>query len=108
MVYQLDVALENTDTQRSGLVFIYDMTESKYSNFDYDLSQKILTLLKVIVPFYRDSHFRKIVSHEKCHDIDIVRGSSISYLKSLFTFPLITFPQHKSLYVELVALETAS
>ncbi|XP_071449515.1 tyrosine-protein phosphatase non-receptor type 9-like [Hetaerina americana] len=46
VVYQLDVALESIDTQRSGLIFIYDMTDSKYSNFDYDLSQKILTLLK--------------------------------------------------------------
>lgn len=48
-MYQLDVALESVETQRSGLVFIYDMTESKYANFDYDLSQKILTLLKVNV-----------------------------------------------------------
>ncbi|RZF38623.1 hypothetical protein LSTR_LSTR010722 [Laodelphax striatellus] len=46
VVYQLDVALESVDTQRCGLVFIYDMSDSKYSNFDYDLSQKILTLLK--------------------------------------------------------------
>ncbi|KAH8387431.1 hypothetical protein KR093_007039 [Drosophila rubida] len=46
IVYQLDCALQDTDTQRAGLVFIYDMSGSKYSNFDYDLSQKILTLLK--------------------------------------------------------------
>ncbi|XP_039291755.1 tyrosine-protein phosphatase non-receptor type 9 [Nilaparvata lugens] len=46
VVYQLDVALESVETQRCGLVFIYDMSDSKYSNFDYDLSQKILTLLK--------------------------------------------------------------
>uniref|UniRef100_A0AAG5D4K9 Tyrosine-protein phosphatase non-receptor type 9 n=1 Tax=Anopheles atroparvus TaxID=41427 RepID=A0AAG5D4K9_ANOAO len=46
VVYQLDVALQSTDTQKAGLVFIYDMSTSKYSNFDYDLSQKILTLLK--------------------------------------------------------------
>lgn len=46
VVYQLDVALESIDTQRCGLVFIYDMSDSKYSNFDYELSQKILTLLK--------------------------------------------------------------
>jgi len=47
IVYQLDIALENIQTQKCGLVFIYDMSDSKYSNFDYDLSQKILTLLKV-------------------------------------------------------------
>ncbi|XP_022178040.1 tyrosine-protein phosphatase non-receptor type 9 isoform X2 [Myzus persicae] len=46
IVYQLDIALENVQTQKCGLVFIYDMSDSKYSNFDYDLSQKILTLLK--------------------------------------------------------------
>ena len=49
VVYQLDAALESADTQRHGLVFIYDMSDSKYQNFDYDLSQKILTLLKVTI-----------------------------------------------------------
>lgn len=49
VVYQLDVALQNSETQKAGLVFIYDMSASKYSNFDYELSQKILTLLKVSV-----------------------------------------------------------
>ncbi|XP_035447346.2 tyrosine-protein phosphatase non-receptor type 9 isoform X1 [Spodoptera frugiperda] len=46
VVYQLDVALQSVETQRAGLVFIYDMTDSKYTNFDYELSQKILTMLK--------------------------------------------------------------
>ncbi|GFR91429.1 tyrosine-protein phosphatase non-receptor type [Elysia marginata] len=50
LVYQLDAALESIDTQRHGLVFIYDMTESKYANFDYDLSIKILSLLKGAYP----------------------------------------------------------
>ncbi|KAK7495954.1 hypothetical protein BaRGS_00012655 [Batillaria attramentaria] len=48
--YQLDAALESYDTQRNGLVFIYDMTDSKYANFDYDLSIKILSLLKGAYP----------------------------------------------------------
>lgn len=52
VVYQLDVALQNPLTQKSGIVFIYDMSNSKYSNFDYDLSQKILTMLKVSVFLY--------------------------------------------------------
>lgn len=47
VVYQLDAVLESAETQKHGLVFIYDMSDSKYQNFDYDLSQKILTLLKV-------------------------------------------------------------
>ncbi|XP_015922158.1 tyrosine-protein phosphatase non-receptor type 9 [Parasteatoda tepidariorum] len=46
VVYQLDVALESFQTQRCGVVFIYNMHDSKYSNFDYELSQKMLTLLK--------------------------------------------------------------
>lgn len=52
LVYQLDVALESVDTQKAGIVFIYDMSDSKYSHFDYDLSQKILTLLKVCRLFF--------------------------------------------------------
>uniref|UniRef100_A0A0K8V7V9 Tyrosine-protein phosphatase non-receptor type 9 n=1 Tax=Bactrocera latifrons TaxID=174628 RepID=A0A0K8V7V9_BACLA len=51
IVYQLDCALQDTETQRAGLIFIYDMSGSKYSNFDYDLSQKILTLLKICMCF---------------------------------------------------------
>ncbi|XP_076465976.1 tyrosine-protein phosphatase non-receptor type 9-like [Babylonia areolata] len=50
LIYQLDAALESFDTQRNGLVFIYDMTDSKYANFDYDLSIKILSLLKGAYP----------------------------------------------------------
>lgn len=55
IVYQLDIALENVITQKCGLLFVYDMSDSKYANFDYELSKKILTLLKVsafIVFFY--------------------------------------------------------
>jgi len=50
VVFQLDVALEELQTQRNGLVFVYNMSNSKYSNFDYDLSQKMLTLLKGCYP----------------------------------------------------------
>ncbi|KAF8781645.1 Tyrosine-protein phosphatase non-receptor type 9 like protein [Argiope bruennichi] len=46
VIYQLDVALESLETQRHGIVFIYNMTGSKYANFDYELSQKMLNLLK--------------------------------------------------------------
>jgi len=42
--------LFSLETQRNGLVFIYDMTHSKYLNFDYELSIKILSMLKVIFP----------------------------------------------------------
>ena len=35
------------ETQRHGMVFVYDMSGSKYANFDYELSIKILTMLKV-------------------------------------------------------------
>ncbi|RWS16207.1 tyrosine-protein phosphatase non-receptor type 9-like protein [Dinothrombium tinctorium] len=50
VVYQLDIALEDLQTQRCGIVFIYNMTNSKYANFDYELSQKILGLLKGAYP----------------------------------------------------------
>ena len=43
---QLDVCISSVETQNNGIVFIYNMNNSKYANFDYELSQKILVLLK--------------------------------------------------------------
>ncbi|MEE6527429.1 hypothetical protein FKM82_028808, partial [Ascaphus truei] len=40
----------SADTQRHGLVFIYDMGGSHYSNFDLELSKKILSLLRGAFP----------------------------------------------------------
>lgn len=42
--------MEDFQTQRFGLIFVYNMIGSKYSNFDYELSQKILGLLKGAYP----------------------------------------------------------
>ncbi|KAI1883719.1 hypothetical protein AGOR_G00234440 [Albula goreensis] len=50
IIYQLDKAIESVQTQRDGLVFIYDMTNSTYGNFDYELCVKILNLLKGAFP----------------------------------------------------------
>uniref|UniRef100_A0AAY4A7M7 Tyrosine-protein phosphatase non-receptor type 9 n=1 Tax=Denticeps clupeoides TaxID=299321 RepID=A0AAY4A7M7_9TELE len=50
IIYQLDKAIESIQTQRDGLVFIYDMTSSTYANFDYELCVKILNLLKGAFP----------------------------------------------------------
>uniref|UniRef100_A0A8C5IAU0 Tyrosine-protein phosphatase non-receptor type 9 n=1 Tax=Gouania willdenowi TaxID=441366 RepID=A0A8C5IAU0_GOUWI len=50
IIYQLDKAIESLQTQRDGLIFIYDMTNSSYGNFDYDLCVKILNLLKGAFP----------------------------------------------------------
>uniref|UniRef100_A0A4W6BP88 Tyrosine-protein phosphatase non-receptor type 9 n=1 Tax=Lates calcarifer TaxID=8187 RepID=A0A4W6BP88_LATCA len=50
IIYQLDKAIESIQTQRDGLIFIYDMTNSSYSNFDYELCVKILNLLKGAFP----------------------------------------------------------
>lgn len=46
IIFQLDRALESIDTQRNGIIFIYDMTNSAYHNFDYELCVKMLNLLK--------------------------------------------------------------
>ena len=35
------------ETQKNGLVLLYDMTGSGYHNFDYNLARKIMGLLKV-------------------------------------------------------------
>uniref|UniRef100_A0A8C5BYT4 Tyrosine-protein phosphatase non-receptor type 9 n=1 Tax=Gadus morhua TaxID=8049 RepID=A0A8C5BYT4_GADMO len=50
IIYQLDKAIESLQTQRDGLIFIYDMTNSSYGNFDYELCVKILDLLKGAFP----------------------------------------------------------
>ena len=34
------------DVQRNGLALVYDMTNSSYANFDFDLAMKVLHLLK--------------------------------------------------------------
>uniref|UniRef100_A0A8D0HFS1 protein-tyrosine-phosphatase n=1 Tax=Sphenodon punctatus TaxID=8508 RepID=A0A8D0HFS1_SPHPU len=50
LFYLLDRAVESFETQRNGLVFIYDMAGSQYTNFELDLSKKILNLLKGAFP----------------------------------------------------------
>uniref|UniRef100_A0A8B9K3S0 Tyrosine-protein phosphatase non-receptor type 9 n=1 Tax=Astyanax mexicanus TaxID=7994 RepID=A0A8B9K3S0_ASTMX len=50
LFYLLDKAVESFETQRNGLVFIYDMAGSNYTNFELDLSKKILNLLKGAFP----------------------------------------------------------
>ncbi|XP_032655704.1 tyrosine-protein phosphatase non-receptor type 9 [Chelonoidis abingdonii] len=50
LFYLLDRAVESFETQRNGLVFIYDMGGSHYTNFELDLSKKILNLLKGAFP----------------------------------------------------------
>ncbi|CAH3145236.1 unnamed protein product [Porites lobata] len=46
IAFQLDECLKSDETQKNGLILLYDMTESGYQNFDYGLARKILDLLK--------------------------------------------------------------
>ncbi|XP_054572645.1 tyrosine-protein phosphatase non-receptor type 9 isoform X3 [Eptesicus fuscus] len=46
LFYLLDRAVDSFETQRNGLVFIYDMCGSNYTNFELDLGKKVLNLLK--------------------------------------------------------------
>ena len=87
---QLDIALEETRTQRSGIVFIYNMMGCKYSNFDYELSQKILALLKgsyparlkkvliVMAPLWFKAPFKilRLFVREKLRDRVLMIGTS--------------------------------
>lgn len=82
IVFQLDSALENIITQRNGIVFIYNMVDSDYSNFDYELCQKILNLLKGAYPaklkkvlivnpplwFRAPFHLLRLIVREKLRD----------------------------------------
>ncbi|XP_050428050.1 tyrosine-protein phosphatase non-receptor type 9-like isoform X2 [Adelges cooleyi] len=104
IVYQLDVALENIKTQKCGLVFIYDMSDSKYANFDYDLSQKILTLLKggypaklkkvliVTAPLWFKAPFKilRLFVREKLRD----RVFTISLPQLIQHIPKESLPKH--------------
>lgn len=77
-MYQLDAALLDTQTQKNGLVFIYDMSQSRYANFDYELSQKILTLLKVSFVLVLILIIQKIkleMSHSVSMKIEILNKS---------------------------------
>ena len=82
IVYQLDSALEDVMTQRNGIIFIYNMNDSEYSNFDYELCQKILDLLKGAYPaklkkvlivspplwFRAPFHLLRLIVREKLRD----------------------------------------
>ncbi|XP_058150542.1 tyrosine-protein phosphatase non-receptor type 9 isoform X4 [Dasypus novemcinctus] len=50
LFYLLDRAVDSFETQRNGLVFIYDMGGSNYANFELDLGKKVLNLLKGAFP----------------------------------------------------------
>lgn len=103
MVYQLDIAMDDVKTQRSGIVFIYNMSQSKYSNFDYELSQKILSLLKgayparlkkvliVMAPLWFKAPFKilRLFVREKLRDrVFMVGVSQISHHIPLSSLPV--------------------
>lgn len=50
IIYQLDTALEDEETQQNGLFFIYDMRGAEYRDFDFDSCNKILRFLKGSYP----------------------------------------------------------
>ena len=84
------------------LVFIYNMSNSKYSNFDYELSQKMLTLLKgdkFILMFlkgypvwikYSSGCYPAIL----CHIIDIFQAAILPY-NNCFFFRLLSCQTEK-------------
>ncbi|XP_041464328.1 tyrosine-protein phosphatase non-receptor type 9-like isoform X2 [Lytechinus variegatus] len=45
-VFQLDQALSSYETQRNGLTWIYNMTGSSFTNFDLNMSKKLLGMLR--------------------------------------------------------------
>ena len=100
VVYQLDAALQNPVTQKAGIVFIYDMSNSKYSNFDYDLSQKILPLFKVSKSLRNDigddqdsALFSSSCNFFNCfiHSNDLVLSACSLDLAGDYIFPIIVY-----------------
>ncbi|PAA56637.1 hypothetical protein BOX15_Mlig010339g2 [Macrostomum lignano] len=102
LIFQLDAALAVDSAQENGLVFVYDMTGSKYGNFDYDLSIRILNMLKgnyparlkkvliVTAPIWFKAPFQvlRMFVREKLRDrVFIVNSSTISSHLSLEVLP---------------------
>ncbi|KAL3318198.1 Tyrosine-protein phosphatase non-receptor type 9 [Cichlidogyrus casuarinus] len=50
LLYQLDCAMSNDVAQKNGITLIYNMNDSKYDNFDYPLSQKLLDIFTGCYP----------------------------------------------------------
>ncbi|XP_065059843.1 tyrosine-protein phosphatase non-receptor type 9-like isoform X2 [Rhopilema esculentum] len=50
LIFQLNELIARHDTQRKGIVLIYDMTKAAYRNFDYELCTKTLRILKGAFP----------------------------------------------------------
>ncbi|CAH8866915.1 unnamed protein product [Trichobilharzia szidati] len=57
VLYQLDAAMMDEQSQRKGLIVLYDMRDTKYSNFDYHLCIKLLNLFKGVYP----ARLRKVI-----------------------------------------------
>lgn len=74
-------------TQRDGLIFIYDMTNSSYGNFDYELCVKILNLLKVTMRntlYYSQFRCEKYNSYVFWFAISFSQGAFPARLKCVF------------------------
>ncbi|TPP67439.1 Protein-tyrosine phosphatase [Fasciola gigantica] len=57
VLYQLDIAMLDEQSQRKGLIVLYDMRDTRYSNFDYHLCIKLLNLFKGAYP----ARLRKVI-----------------------------------------------
>ncbi|CAH8639526.1 unnamed protein product [Schistosoma rodhaini] len=57
VLYQLDAVMMDEQSQRKGLMVLYDMRDTKYSNFDYHLCIKLLNLFKGVYP----ARLRKVI-----------------------------------------------
>ncbi|CAH8626147.1 unnamed protein product [Heterobilharzia americana] len=57
VLYQLDAAMMDEQSQKKGLIVLYDMRDTKYSNFDYHLCIKLLNLFKGVYP----ARLRKVI-----------------------------------------------
>ncbi|CAF0931924.1 unnamed protein product [Rotaria sordida] len=84
LICQLDVATENMEVQNTGLNFIYDMQNCSASQFDMNLSRKILKLLQgnypAMVMMYTSDQMRDVlITHYNysLDDIPISLGGSL-------------------------------
>ncbi|CAF1315799.1 unnamed protein product [Adineta steineri] len=91
LICQLDVATESAEVQQNGLNFIYDMQNCSATQFDMNLSKKILKLLQGGYPAMLKNIF--IVSAPKWFRVTLFSIDQMrEYLRKQCGYPLDNIP----------------
>ncbi|CAF4656988.1 unnamed protein product [Rotaria socialis] len=91
LICQLDVATESTEVQQNGLNFIYDMRNCSASQFNINLSKKILKLLQGGYPAMLKNIF--VISAPKWFRVTFYSADQMRHcLTNQYSYPLDSIP----------------